>query len=238
MYKLIVFDLDKTLAEIGQGIKAENIDVLRKIESRGIIVSICSGKPLSYLCGFMRQVGLTNPLLIGENGASMQFGVDLPPVQSYMLSCSNGAIESLMRIKKDISSLFCGNIWFQPNELCVTPFPSNDFGFEVIEKYVKDHEDSFIDIQVFRHIDSFDFVPKGIDKKRALETIASILNIDRKDVIAVGDGSNDYPMFEFAGLSVGVNVQQSDRVAFNYKSIEEVLAFLLNETEEKDVNKL
>ena len=79
MMKLIVFDLDSTLAPVGKGILPETIQMLKEIEKSGIKIAICSGKPTFYTCGLMRQVELEDPILIGENGAVIQFGVDLPP---------------------------------------------------------------------------------------------------------------------------------------------------------------
>ena len=57
MIKLAVFDLDGTLAELGEWIQPENVALLKKLEERGIRVAICSGKPAYYLCGLLRQVG-------------------------------------------------------------------------------------------------------------------------------------------------------------------------------------
>lgn len=79
MYKLIVFDLDGTLAPHGKGMLPENLEKLKALEQKNVRIAICSGKPTYYLCGFMRQIGLEKPILVGENGAVIQFGVALPP---------------------------------------------------------------------------------------------------------------------------------------------------------------
>jgi HAD superfamily hydrolase (TIGR01484 family) len=79
MHKLLVFDLDGTLAEIGKGMLPEDVAEFHRLERCGYRIAICSSKPVCYLCGFMRQVGLKDPILIGENGAVFQFGVELPP---------------------------------------------------------------------------------------------------------------------------------------------------------------
>ena len=85
MYRLVVFDLDKTLCPLGKGIADENLAMLRALEKTGVRIAICSGKPTYYLCGLMRQVGLERPVLVGENGAVIQFGVDLPPREYEVL---------------------------------------------------------------------------------------------------------------------------------------------------------
>ncbi|MDO5146214.1 MAG: Cof-type HAD-IIB family hydrolase [Eubacteriales bacterium] len=56
----------------------------------------------------------------------------------------------------------------------------------------------------------------GIDvtarsKKEALSKILSILNIDRQELIAVGDSENDIEMIEFAGL--GIAMGNADKLA-------------------------
>ena len=61
MIKLIVFDLDSTLAPVGKGMLPETIKGLKEIEKAGIRIAICSGKPTFYTCGFLRQIELDHP---------------------------------------------------------------------------------------------------------------------------------------------------------------------------------
>ena len=46
MIKLIVFDLDGTLAQLGNGIEPQNLELLRQLEEAGARIAICSGKPI------------------------------------------------------------------------------------------------------------------------------------------------------------------------------------------------
>ena len=85
MKKFYVFDLDGTLAPIGRRASEECVKMLSMLESDERAICICSGKPTFYLCGFARQLGLRKPILIGENGASFQYGVDLPPEISLIV---------------------------------------------------------------------------------------------------------------------------------------------------------
>jgi len=43
----------------------------------------------------------------------------------------------------------------------------------------------------------------------------------------VGDGVNDYPMFEYAGHAVGISVKDESRVDVSFAGIEEALVYLL-----------
>lgn len=236
MIKLITFDLDNTLAKLGKGMTEEDLILLKKIEEQEVTVAVCSGKPTYYLCGFMRQVGLKHPILVGENGAVIQFGVDLPPEKFYMLPYSEEARQSLSFLKNKITELL-PDIWFQPNLTGVTPFPSNEKEFDIIEQCLEQEKSHIKDIEIYRHNDSFDLVPAGLNKKRGMEVLGNMLMIRPEETIAAGDGVNDYPMFEYAGFSVGVNVPDETKVDQNFPSSTEMLRYLL-EIVENQINTL
>ena len=224
MIKLIVFDLDNTLAAPGKGILASDIEKMKKMEARGVKIAIASGKTVDYLGGFMRQVGLKQPILLGENGAIIQYGVDWPPKQET-LPYSEQAKETLAFLKAEIDARIPG-IWYQPNQVAVSPFPKCEEEFDIIADILKENEERLDDIVVFRHADCYDLVPKGIDKKAGVKFLAEKLGLRTAEIVAVGDGENDYPMFEFAGKAYGVNVKDVTRVNRNFGNIKEVLYYL------------
>ena len=226
MVKLVIFDLDSTLAPIGLGMGEKELKLFRKLEENGVQIAICSGKTCDYLCGFMRQVGLKNPILIGENGAVIRYGVDLPPKQHYRVPYSEEAAKSLHMIRQVLQARF-PHIWFQPNKIGVTPFPTNEKEFEEIEDILREYKEELKDVNVFRHVDSFDIVPAQIDKAIGISYLLKIRNLNPEEIIAVGDGVNDYAMFELAGFSVGVNVKEDFRVDKNCKSTLEMLQFMV-----------
>ena len=228
MIKLAVFDLDNTLAEHGKCIKKENADLLRRIEDDGVRIAIASGKPTYYLCGFMRQLGLNAPVLLGENGAVIQFDVDLPPRKYFIAEYPEEVAKRLAFIESRIKAKF-PDMWFQPNEVNVTPFPTTEYEFDAVGKIIADCPTE--GIHVYRHVDSFDIVPMGISKFTGLERLAGLLGITEKEVIAVGDSANDYPMFDFAGESVGVNVKEENKVDINFHSPDDALSYILKKIE-------
>ena len=128
---LVVFDLDGTLAMLGAPVGDADAAALRTLSERAYI-AIASGKPTYYLCGFARQLGIADAVLIGENGCTMQFGVALPPARNERFTSSKRALEQLDRARKDIPGLFAGGIWCQPNEVMFTPFPTSEEQFAVI----------------------------------------------------------------------------------------------------------
>ena len=225
MIRLLVFDLDSTLAPIGMGIGEEELKILKILENKGVRIVICSGKTCDYLCGFVRQLELKDPVLIGENGAVIRFGVDLPPREHYRVPFSKEAAVSLKNIRGILEEKF-PHIWFQPNKVGVTPFPTSQEEFQKIEDLLEEYKKKMKDVSVFRHIDSFDIVPAGIDKAKGIRYLLNILGMSEEEMIAIGDGENDYGMFAMAGYAVGVNVKEEGRVNRNCKTTLEMLKFL------------
>lgn len=225
MIKLIVFDLDNTLAPVGKGILPETIEKLKEIEQSGIRIAICSGKPTFYTCGLMRQIELEDPILVGENGAVIQFGVDLPPRRYEVQTYSKEAKETIRFLRGKIEE-FLPHVWFQPNEVGLTPFLTKQEEFDVINKILEDYKEQVNDVIVYEQFDCFDITPNGITKKSGIEKLANMLGVLPEEMIAVGDGINDYPMFEFAGTALGVNVKEPDKVDKNFTSILEALEYI------------
>ena len=55
-----------------------------------------------------------------------------------------------------------------------------------------------------------------------------MLGISAEETIAVGDGVNDYPMFKYAGLSIGINLQDENAVDVNVSNVNEAINHILN----------
>lgn len=217
-----VFDLDGTIADVGKRASSIVIEKIKELNGR---IVVCSGKPVYYLCGFLRQAGLYDAVMIGENGAVLQFGVDLPPLrleQNY----SRLAKENLCKIKTEIDKTYPA-MWYQPNEVCVTPFPTSEEQFKKIDEMLKGNPSLLEDVDMYVHFDSIDFSPKGVSKATALKLLADFYKEDIKSFVAIGDGNNDYPMFAVAGKSVGINLSDRSKATLNFKTIEEALDYLI-----------
>ena len=73
-----------------------------------------------------------------------------------------------------------------------------------VEKALKEKHGNLLDI--FFSEDYFlEVVPKGVAKDKSLEALLDKLNIKREELIACGDGMNDLPMIEYAGLGVAMD---------------------------------
>ena len=219
----VSFHVEKTEPEIGKEILPEDIVELHRLEDSGYRIAVCSGKPTFYLCGFMRQVGLKNPILIGENGAVFQFGIELPPRVYFRYPCSEMALRQLRRMREMIDEICRDDVWYQPNDVALTPFPKKESAFDKIQELVDTHMEELSRLHVYRHSDSFDIVPENISKHNSLALLTQKLSMSAQQVIAYGDWTNDIPMLEFADLSVKIGRRLNYGADYTFDTIGEAL---------------
>lgn len=74
-----------------------------------------------------------------------------------------------------------------------------------IKKY-GEFKDKIID----KEYEYLDVIPKDVNKGTALEYLSNYLNIDKKEILAVGDNLNDLSLLETAGVGIAVNNAYSE----------------------------
>ncbi len=227
MHKIIVFDLDGTLAPVCAGTSVANIERLKKLEEVGYKIAICSGKPVAYLCGFARNLGLKEPILIGENGAEAHYGIAFPPEKAWCQTYSDKAKSQMKIIYDLIENAAPGGSWYQPNRVCLTPFPKRDSVFDDIENVIRENSEHLTELTVYRHWDCFDFVPSNISKRSGLEILGEKEGCTSFDFIAVGDGVNDVAMFEYADISIVIGDGLEYDSTLRFKNIDAALDYII-----------
>ena len=243
MHKLLVFDLDGTLAMPAKRMAECDVEKLVALEESGYKIALCSGKTSYYLCGFARQLGLMNPILLGENGGTIQFGIELPPKRYEEYPCSTKSKEQIQRMRDLIDKRFPGKIWYQPNLIGISPFPSDEETFSALQELIDQNREQLSELLIYRHWDCFDLIPNNVNKKNGLIYLSELTGIKTSEMIAIGDGVNDVPMFEYADISIGV-VEKAEEgidllaqkdagnpikeyINYSFTSIGEVLDFIL-----------
>jgi phosphoglycolate phosphatase len=229
MIKLLAFDIDNTLAAINKPIPDTVVEELKTFENQGIKIAFVSGKPAIYIAGMVRQVGLKDPIIIGENGLSIYYGCAVPPQKLIENNTSSETNRLLLKIKHVLQDQFGPSIWFQPNVAAVTAFPTDPSRMnELIELVDKLFDDQNVNQHLFhyKHSDSIDITPKNINKGTAIKKLLQQEVIDREEVIAIGDGENDIPMFKEARLALGVNFQGDYSVDKNFRTIAEAISYV------------
>lgn len=209
--KLIAFDLDNTIAELNRPASKRTVESLIDFEMQGIRIAILSGKPASYLCGFVRQMGLRDAIISGENGAIIQYSSKFPPSQFYFtIDLDKQSIDSLRTFEGIIRKEFGQDVWIQPNMVNLTLFPVREevkeSVFKFFHEYVEEHNQEFDRFKIYRHIDSIELVPLSVDKGMALKKIMEIEKLGKDQVCAVGDSESDIPMFKQVENSFGIGI--------------------------------
>lgn len=91
----------------------------------------------------------------------------------------------------------CGNL--------ITKFVIIDKDVEKVDYVRRQIEENVCNIETTKSdINILEVMKKGVNKKNALESVCSYLNIDKKEVIAIGDNENDLEMIGFAGLGIAM----------------------------------
>lgn len=232
MKRCIIFDLDGTLAAPGAFCSDENRAALLKLAERGVILAISSGKPTFYLCGFARQLGLPDTVLIGENGAVIQKGVELPPPLYREAKIPSVTKEALKELRSRLEQAFPDRIWYQPNATALTPFPAYQEDFPPIKKLISDFITPEMNLTVYDHPDCFDVVYSPLSKAEGVRLLSSLTGISPDEMVAVGDWVNDYPMFEAVGYSVGIRLPEPERATVTFPTLSLALDHLLELTAE------
>ena len=222
--RLVVLDLDDTLAPIAKPASEKAVSLLKDLLSRGDAIALCSGKPLYYLTGFARQLGLEDIYLIGEHAATLQHGVALPPVERYVLTEEKEAIRLLKKRQEELESLIPG-LYFQPNDCGLTPFPTRKEDYEVILAFDDAHPIS--GVKRYRQCDSIDFAPADVDKGKALTFLAGKLGIPLTHVYAIGNAENDAPMLQVAGTAIKVGNDPRLKAEETFETVEDALSSIL-----------
>lgn len=205
MFKLIAFDIDGTLAPHHKKASEDVINRLKKLESEGYQICLISGKPIGYVVGMSRQFGLNNPIVSGENGAVIYFGTDFPIKKEIKFEYDTNSQVLLEKYKKLINKKYKEFIWVQPNEVNFSFFVENENVKKEIEmitiEFLKDSN-----FEYYLHPDGcFDIVYKGVNKGWAINQIKKFLGYEFHQIISVGDGSNDVPMFAESLYAIGIN---------------------------------
>ena len=224
---LVVFDLDGTLAKVGEATEEENVALLHRIRATGARIALSSGKPTFYLCAFARQLGLQDAVLVGENGSVIQVGTALPPVLYRKAQIPPVTKKALKELREIFEAEFGDRIWYQPNETALTPFPAFQEDFPKIRKILDDFLTSEMEIAVYEHPDCFDIQYRHLSKGAGIQRLAEVTEISPKDMISVGDYTNDYPMFAETGYSVGIHLPDPTRATVNSQTTREALLHIL-----------
>jgi len=223
---LLAFDLDKTLVTNSYELPPATLGAVRAARERGHIVTVLTGRPLRSARPFLEQLELTVPHAVNHGslvrdpaGAALRHR-RLPTVQvddliedhlhdtEVEFSC---IIDDVLYVRDPGSKRWT---WAHTESRAITTFKmgmgldadkvvfhGNGQSAEIDRAVAQRHP------ELLRYLwgDGFlEIVPPEGDKGSALAFIAGVLGVERRNVVAFGDGLNDVSMLEWAGHSVSV----------------------------------
>jgi HAD superfamily hydrolase (TIGR01484 family) len=213
--KLICFDVDGVTIKKGTNIKevetkdTETLTITTKLLSEEVrdklrqlkkffFVAINSGRSTIYLKDVFNDLLWDNFALIGEIGIfTLQNGelVQHEKFGTETLSKMKSIRSELEKYADETRILEA----FEPKQFLITMHTR--FDDPKVREIVK-KVDSGGEFEVIWSGEAFDILPKRLTKGTALRNLCKHLKIDISATVAIGNGNNDKPMTETAGIGV------------------------------------
>lgn len=233
-YKLVFCDFDGTLLRSDRTASKETIEAIKEYRSKGGIFIISTGRMFESIIGSLRLIGLDGvnmPVsamdggIIKESITQKTIALHTMPygqVSDFARECENMGLyfqvytkDSLIVAEEnEINRNYCAitkvvmnkvgilSKFIEHNKLeCVKVLIAD----KNVEKYLKYFDGKYKDIQFFLSAKEYlDGASVFAGKGNALKALASELNIDLEDTMAIGDSMNDISMVETAGVGIAM----------------------------------
>jgi hydroxymethylpyrimidine pyrophosphatase-like HAD family hydrolase len=224
-WRLIALDMDGTIWKMGGGdISEETQRWIAAAQAEGIGVTFATGRNYQGLVqDTMRRLHMQMPS-VTLNGSEV-WHTDARLLERHTITADD--IEILHRIALDYkircwagttSGMFHGDEF--PTNYCDTNWLK--FGYYCEDPHVISEITGNLNAtQRFELTNSHPFNievnPHGVSKATGLQTVCDYLEIDREQVIAVGDSLNDVAMLQWAGMGVAMgNAQDAVKEAADW----------------------
>ncbi|MBI0583674.1 MAG: phosphoglycolate phosphatase [Methanomassiliicoccus sp.] len=202
--RAVVVDIDGTLTDMNKVMYTSAIEALRKVQERGVPVSLASGNVLPVAYGLSIYMGLRGPI-VAENG-----GVVCHQERIYQLAegvLPERAYEHL-RSRMPVERLFTDN--WRRTEVAIRRTADLDSIKKELEGWNVTVEATGFAIHI---------MDPGHGKLAGVRKMAEIIGIDLSQIAAFGDSDNDVGMLRECGESVAVaNASGAAKGAAKYVS--------------------
>ncbi len=197
-FDMIVFDIDGTLLDLN-GFQPELIPLIRKLEYSGIKISLASGRTLPNVTPIQQSLA-TSGFVIGENGGMVWDTKEGHPIRKLAdgLRAKEAAYWLSTKIPEIDPAGIESNRW-RETEWCL----NETAYYEKIKQVILNSD--YSDLSIVSTGFAIHICTPGLDKSTGLKVAFDQRDIDPSRVIAVGDASNDIPMFKLCGFAVAVN---------------------------------
>ncbi|HQM38863.1 MAG TPA: Cof-type HAD-IIB family hydrolase [Clostridia bacterium] len=229
-YKLIATDMDGTLLNDEGKLPYNTYRAAAYLEQKGIKLVLCTGRPLLGVVKIYDDLNLTSPV-VANNGAMVYLSKDGPLIHNETMSIDDALhvlklnelfnctvcmwhdnilyVSELNKYAYDYASITgVSPLLLKQIDLTKCKNGPTKFVFtDTLEKItsIKEQAATLSPASVTAVTTRpyfLEFFSSNISKTTALSILSKALNIDRKQMIAVGDGFNDIDMLDYAGFAV------------------------------------
>lgn len=204
-YRLIAFDLDRTLLNRNKQILPESLTAIRQIQDMGCRIMLVTGRSHREAYAYYQTLALTEPMICCNGSYIYQ------PAQQQILDPlplthlqTEKILARVYPLKPTIRA--DDKIIFQADELSSR---ENIWQISVVHRHIKQLQNiaEFIQHELqlswsWHH--QLDILQKGCSKGQSLARYAQQQHIAMREVMAFGDNDNDAEMLRLAGLGVAM----------------------------------
>lgn len=214
------FDIDGTLAVHNEPPALVDVNAMRAFRARGNSLFLCTGRSTGYLYPAILDIGFDG--IVAGAGAYVSIGerviyracvskeVLIPIQQAFEESESTLIMETetcMIQLASPFASrlipayphIYTAEQWRQQYENEITTKLTI---YGDIPPAVAPHINEHLDL--IRHPDYFEAVPKGCSKSAGIRKVLAKLNLPREQSIGFGDSMNDYDMLQYVGVGVAM----------------------------------
>lgn len=225
--KLIALDVDGTLVTFDDVMSPGVRDAVRAAADAGIHVVISTGRSVPGVMRAADQLGLTSDCIAVASNGSVVFTYAPVHVVHQVTFDASTAVRALLEYVPDAAvAVEDVGLGYRINK----PFPIGEITGQVTQHSVEELIAEPVTRVIIRSPESsaeefaemahslglagtnyyvgytawLDLAPEGVSKASGLEVVCTRLGVDRSDVLAIGDGSNDVEMLRWAGRGVAM----------------------------------
>lgn len=210
-YRLLALDLDGTTLNDNKIITPSTKYWIEKAVEKGVIVSFATGRGRQTAEGFREELALESPMVF-LNGAEI-WKTPGELLERHFMKIDD--IRGLHQLAKQTNSWFWG--FTENRRITKTNWRDEDVNgkwmkFGLINNNLNLIKELKVELESWDHLEitqsannNLEISRKGITKKYGIEKICSLLDIELKNVMAIGDSFNDLKLLTTVGLGVAMD---------------------------------
>ncbi len=237
-FRLITLDLDGTLLNQDHSISRATLATIKKIQKKGMEVIIATGRMLVSALPYASTIGLSGPIItyngayvkdIGKDEILYHKPLDCELAKTIIRDAEEKKLQmnlylddklyvkernELVELYEEISGIranYVGRLSSfidrDPTKLLII-----ENSREKQQYYLKYYREKYRE-QIEVTESQYNFIEIGaigVSKGDALAHVADTMGIKSSEVIAIGDGWNDYEMLKWAGLGIVMGNASAD----------------------------